>query len=46
MSNNKLWFGCPKCFLAFYSKNEYEHHYKSEHPKSELRDAELAESKG
>jgi hypothetical protein len=25
--NNKLWFGCPKCFLAFYTKGEYEHHH-------------------
>ncbi len=44
--NNKLWFGCPKCFLAFYSKGEYERHYESDHPGRVHEDAGLIESKG
>lgn len=44
--SDKLWFGCPKCFLAFYSKGEYEHHYESDHPGRVLEGASLIESKG
>jgi hypothetical protein len=44
--SNRLWFGCPKCFLAFYSKGEYVRHYESVHPGPELKDAELIETKG
>ena len=44
--NNKLWFGCPKCFLAFYRKGEYGQHYESDHPGLGLMDADLIESKG
>ncbi|HXV45571.1 MAG TPA: hypothetical protein VD736_02750 [Nitrososphaera sp.] len=44
--NNKMWFGCPKCFLAFYSKGEYEHHYESDHRGRELNGADLMETKG
>jgi uncharacterized C2H2 Zn-finger protein len=44
--NNKLWFGCPKCFLAFYSKGEYGRHYERDHPERELKGADLIETKG
>jgi hypothetical protein len=44
--NEKLWFGCPKCFLAFYDKGEYERHYESDHLGAEVRGADLIESKG
>ena len=44
--NNKLWFGCPKCFLAFYSKGEYERHYETEHPGLQLKGADLIETRG
>jgi hypothetical protein len=43
--NNKLWFVCPKCFLAFYSKGECEHHCESYHPGLEFK-SDLIESKG
>jgi uncharacterized C2H2 Zn-finger protein len=44
--NSKLWFGCPKCFLAFYSTDEYERHYARDHPGRGLKGADLLESKG
>ena len=44
--NNKLWFACPKCFLAFYSNGEYDKHYESDHPGRGLNSADLIESKG
>ena len=43
--SGKLWFGCPKCFLAFYTKGEYERHYESDHPGRVLEGASLMESK-
>jgi len=43
---NKLWFGCPKCHLAFYSKGEYEAHYAQNHPGDAVKRASMVESKG
>ncbi len=44
--NNKLWFGSPKCILAFYSKGEYEQHYESDYPGLGFKGADLIASKG
>jgi len=44
--NSKLWFGCPKCFLALCSKGEYEQHYESDHPGCVVEGAGMIETKG
>jgi hypothetical protein len=44
--SDKMWFGCPKCFLAFYSKVEYKHHYEGDHPGRRLEAADLLETRG
>jgi hypothetical protein len=44
--SEKLWFACPKCYLAFYNKGEYERHYGSNHVGGKAKVAELVESKG
>lgn len=43
--NNKLWFGCPNCYLAFYSKGEYERHYESDHAGRGFKGADLIETR-
>jgi len=44
--NSKLWVGCPKCFLAFYSRGEYERHCESDHPGRVVEGAGLIETRG
>lgn len=44
--NSKLWFGCPQCFLAFYSKSEYEWHCESDHPGRVFEGAGLLKTRG
>lgn len=43
--SDKLWFGCPKCFLAFYSRSEYDRHYETDHPGAR-KDAVMIKSNG
>jgi hypothetical protein len=43
--NSKLWFGCPKCFPAFYRKGEYECHYEIYHPGKQPKGADPIETK-
>jgi hypothetical protein len=44
--NNQLWFGCPNCFLAFYSKSEYKRHYEIEHKGQGAKDPSPIETRG
>ena len=44
--NSRLWFGCPKCFLAVHSKGEYERHYETSHPGRVVEGAAMIESMG
>lgn len=44
--NEKLWFRCLKCFLAFSSKGEYEKHYEVDHLERGIAGADLLERRG